>query len=362
MTQTPSTDAAAQATGVADTSPGTIAAPVQPGQVLAGKYLVEKVIGVGGMGVVVAARHLQLDERVALKFLLPEALGSADVVARFGREARSAVKIKSEHVARVIDVGVLETGAPYMVMEYLEGRDLSAIVHEQGPLPVADVVEYVVQACEALAEAHALGIVHRDMKPANLFLSRRADGSKMVKVLDFGISKASLTGAAFADLSLTRTTAVMGSPLYMSPEQMKSARDVDHRSDIWSMGVVLHELLTGKVAFEGESITQLCAAVLQEPPPPLRLVRPDAPEELERVVLRCLEKGPAQRYQSMGELAIALTPFGPDRIRVSAERSAALSASAGLSSPDLKLPVVRATATTGSRTGVAWEGSGPQRS
>src|SRR3954470_13666053 len=213
-------------------------APVQEGEILAGKYRVERVLGVGGMGVVVAATHLQLDERVAIKFLVPDALSSDEAVARFAREARAAVKIKSEHVARVIDVGTLDNGAPYMVMEYLEGGDLSRVLQAQGPLPVEDAVEYVLQACEAIAHAHVLGIVHRDLKPANLFLTKRNDGSQSVKVLDFGISKvlSGNSGASSSDAAMTRTRAVMGSPLYMSPEQMTSTRDVDGRTDIWALG------------------------------------------------------------------------------------------------------------------------------
>src|SRR4051812_29611172 len=211
-------------------------AGVREGDVLAGKYRVDKILGAGGMGVVVAAHHVQLDERVAIKFLLPEALGNAEAVARFAREARAAVKIKSEHVARVIDVGTLETGAPYMVMEYLEGGDLSQVLASRGPLPVEEAVEYVLQACEAIAHAHALGIVHRDLKPANLFLIRRPDGTNAIKVLDFGISKVMPGKSASSDNAMTRTRTVMGSPLYMSPEQMASTRDVDGRTDLWALG------------------------------------------------------------------------------------------------------------------------------
>ncbi len=165
------------------------AAGVREGDILAGKYRVERVLGIGGMGVVVAAHHMQLDERVALKFLLPEALGNAEAVARFAREARAAVKIKSEHVARVTDVGTLPNGAPYMVMEYLEGGDLAAWIKQRGALPVEQAVEFVLQTCIAVADAHALGIIHRDLKPANLFCVRRSDGQLSIKVLDFGISK-----------------------------------------------------------------------------------------------------------------------------------------------------------------------------
>src|SRR5262245_6617782 len=185
---------------------------VREGDVLAGKYRIDKILGAGGMGVVVAAHHEQLDTRVAIKFLLPQALANTEAVERFAREARAAVKIQSEHVARVSDVGTLDNGAPYMVMEYLEGSDLAAWLHESGPLPVEQAIEFVLQACEAIAEAHAIGIIHRDLKPANLFVIRRPDGVLSVKVLDFGISKA--TGLSASGSDMTRTSAVMGSPLY----------------------------------------------------------------------------------------------------------------------------------------------------
>ena len=208
--------------------------PVTEGEVLLGKYVVEKVLGMGGMGVVVAAHHLQLDERVALKFLLPDAAANPQVVARFLREARAAAKIKSEHVTRVFDVGTMENGSPFLVMEYLDGQDLAALIASSGPCAPDVAVDYVLQACEAIAEAHAAGVVHRDLKPHNLFLSRRADGSPCVKVLDFGISKATASPAA----AMTSTAAMMGSPLYMSPEQRADARDVAPRSDVWALGII----------------------------------------------------------------------------------------------------------------------------
>src|SRR5258706_1443900 len=250
----------------------------QEGDVLAGKFRVERILGVGGMGMVVSAMHLHLHERVAIKFLLPDALSNAEAIARFGREARAAVKIKSEHVARVIDVGALETGAPYMVMELLRGHDLSEVLRDSGALPIHLAVQYVLQAAEALAEAHAIGIVHRDLKPANLFLTSRADGSPCVKVLDFGISKVSNQSGSGSDMGMTRTQSIMGSPLYMSPEQMASARDVDQRTDIWAIGTVLYELVTGRVPFEAETMPQLCTLILHQDPPSPRSVRPEIPE------------------------------------------------------------------------------------
>jgi len=276
-----------------------------PGQVLAGKYTVERVIGVGGMGVVLAARHVELEERVAIKMLLPTLSAHGEPATRFVREARAAIKIRNEHVVRVFDVGRLDGGAPYIVMEYLEGSDLSRLVEEIGPLKVEDAIEYVVQACEAIAAAHALGIVHRDLKPANLFLARTGDGRACVKVLDFGISKIA-EGAAGSPRGLTSTSAIMGTPCFMSPEQLRSTRDVDARADIWSIGAILHALLTGDPPYDGESNADVSAKIIRDAPTPIRQIRPEVPKEIEDVILRCLEKDPAARFGDVAELANAL--------------------------------------------------------
>jgi eukaryotic-like serine/threonine-protein kinase len=283
--------------------------PVQEGQVLAGKYRVERVLGSGGMGVVVAAWHLELEQRVAVKFLHPLAMERADTAERFRREARSAAKIRSEHVARVIDVGIMEGGIPYMVMEYLEGHDVADEMAKVGMLPIEDAVDFVLQAIEALAEAHAAGIVHRDLKPANLFIAKRADGTRIVKVLDFGISK-SLLGGSASELSLTRTSVLIGSPLYMSPEQMRSARDVDTRTDVWSLGVILYEMITGRPPYTGDSIPALCASLLNDVPLSMRALRADVPPELEEIIRHCLAKDRVDRYGTVSELARALAQFG----------------------------------------------------
>jgi serine/threonine protein kinase len=341
---------------------GHIAAGVQPGQILLGKFRIERVLGMGGMGVVVAATHVTLEERVAIKFLLPQALSSGEAVARFLREARAAVRIKSEHVARVTDVGQLETGAPYMIMEYLDGADLGSVVQHQGALSIEESVEYVLQACEALAEAHALGIVHRDLKPANLFLVRRADGTPSVKVLDFGISKTTGLDGSNSDLGMTKTQTVMGSPLYMSPEQMVSARDVDARTDLWALGAILYELLTGKVPFQANTITQLCAMILQQEAPALRNSRPDAPEPLQGIITRCLQKDRNARYPSVAEFAQALGPFAPRRARVSVERVSRVLASAGLATSRTSFDDGPAPSSElAARTGHAWGASGVKR-
>ncbi|MFS8068160.1 MAG: serine/threonine-protein kinase [Byssovorax sp.] len=285
-------------------------APLAEGEVLDGKYRVERVLGAGGMGVVVAATHVRLAQRVAIKFLLPHAAHDEHTVARFAREARALARLDSEHIARVIDVGALDTGVPYMVLEHLVGHTLADLINARGPMPIEEAVTYTLEACEAMSEAHAAGIVHRDLKPENLFLATRPDGSQVIKVIDFGISKmtdplelgprtSTLTGAA----------SIVGSPLYMSPEQLCAARDADARSDIWSLGVTLFELLTGHGPFVWRSVPELCAAVLKEPARPLRQLLPDAPAGLEAVVMRCLEKDPSKRLADMAELAAALRGF-----------------------------------------------------
>jgi serine/threonine-protein kinase len=319
-------------------------APVQAGDILDGKYRVERVLGVGGMGVVVAATHTQLNQRVALKFLLPAALGNTQIIERFAREARAAVQIQSEHVARVIDVGTLPTGSPYMVMEFLEGSDLAEVVEKGGAMPAQQAVGYVLQACEAIAEAHSLGIVHRDLKPANLFLARRSARDSVVKVLDFGISKTSETGSS----GLTQTSAVMGSPYYMAPEQMMSSKDVDARCDIWALGIILYELLTGAPPFVADTMAEIVYMVTQRDPPALLEKRPDLPPELAEVISRCLMRDKAQRFANVAKLAAALVPFGPARGDISLERIArVLGASVPPSGTEAHAPArMQATAST----------------
>jgi eukaryotic-like serine/threonine-protein kinase len=295
-------------------------APVQEGDLLAGKYRVEKVLGFGGMGVVVSAFRGDLEQRVAVKFLSQAAAERPDAAERFRREARAAAKIRSEHVARVLDVGTLDTGLPYMVMEFLEGNDIADELRRLERLPIQEAVEFILQAIEALAEAHAAGVVHRDLKPGNLFLAHRADGSRRVKVLDFGISKA-LSGTSVEELSLTKTAALIGSPLYMAPEQMRSAKDVDTRADIWSLGAMLYEMLTGHPPYTGESVPQLCAALLHDDPIPLRQHRPEIPEGLEAAVLRCLMKDRNQRFPTVYDLGRALLPFAQSDSRIHVERA-----------------------------------------
>jgi eukaryotic-like serine/threonine-protein kinase len=296
--------------------------PVKMGEMIAGKYIVERLLGEGGMGVVVAAKHVSLDQRVAIKFLLPEARALPGLESRFANEARAAAKLKSEHVARVIDVDTLMDGTPFMVMEYLEGQDLAALLVERQQVPVEEAAGYVLEACEALAEAHAKGIVHRDIKPGNLFVARGPDGSHSVKILDFGVSKSQVEGS----FSLTHTSAVLGSPLYMPPEQMTSSRDVDGRADLWALGVVLYELVTGTLPFDGETLPGLVANIIKLQPKPMSERGANVPPGFEELVLRCLEKDPADRLSSVGELAVGLAPFAGRNSDTSLDRISRLEA------------------------------------
>jgi serine/threonine-protein kinase len=288
---------------------------VAVGDILDAKYRVDHILGVGGMGVVVAAHHLKLDERVAIKLLLPEALGDTEAIVRFEREARASVKIKNEHIARVTDVATLESGVPYMVMEYLEGEDLAARLEREGPMAVERAADFVLQACEALSEAHRLGIIHRDLKPANLFCVRRAGGGETIKLLDFGISKMPSLRGSGPGMSITKPRSIMGTPVYMSPEQMESVSAVDERSDIWGVGVLLYELLTGKVPFIADNFVDLCLRIGTLPPPPMLTVRPDLPLAFEGVVLKCLQKAREDRFQNVSELMLALAPHGSSGAR-----------------------------------------------
>jgi serine/threonine protein kinase len=288
---------------------------VAAGDVVAGKYRVERVLGQGAMGIVVAARHEELGQKVAIKLLHPDVSVSDDGRERFLREARAAAKLESDHVARVFDVGTFGEKNAYMVMEHLEGSDLEKYLDANGPLPIDEAVDYVLEALEALAHAHAHGMVHRDIKPSNLFLVERIDGTRRVKILDFGISKteSGLGVSSPGSSTLTSPHAVLGSPAYMAPEQIRSSKHVDQRADIWSVGVMLYELVTGKSPFLGGSIGDTLARVLVGQAEPLAVLRPDAPKELADVLSRCLEIDEKKRYQTVAELANALAPLGSAR-------------------------------------------------
>lgn len=309
--------------------------PLTQGTILRGKYRIECVIGTGGMGVVLQATHLRLSQLVAIKMLLAEHR-SHDLIRRFAREARAASRLRGEHVVRIIDVDESETGDPFLVMEYLGGIDLQQALREGGPLPCETAANYVLQACQGIAEAHAQGIVHRDLKPANLFLTTRADGTALVKILDFGISKVSEV-ENHADLLVTKQATALGSPAYMSPEQLRDTADVDERTDIWSLGVVLYQLLTNALPFEATSTAALAARIAADPPGTL----PEhLPGELRTIVLRCLEKDRSKRFASIVELSRALGPFANDgeahasQIARVADASAQRASSVGMPAPN----------------------------
>ncbi len=311
--------------GAGDQSVG----PIRPGEVVAEKYLVERTLGVGGMGVVVLARDQTLDRQVAIKFLLPKLAGSETAVQRFVREARAATRITSEHVVRLLEIEKLPSGTPFFVMEYLEGCDLRTLLRDQGALSSSVAVDYALQALQAVAEGHVRGIVHRDIKPGNLFLTRRADGTPLIKVLDFGIDKTAESDAA-ESTSLTSSDDVrLGSPAYMPPEQLQNPRDVDLRSDIWSLGATLYELLSGRPPFEGPTYLDLATHVLTRAPRPLaeHTLPEKLPDGLERVVLKCLEKERDFRFANAAELANALARYGSADARMSLTRVSGMFAS-----------------------------------
>ena len=279
---------------------------IEPGETVAGKYIVERGLGRGGLGIVVLALHSELGHRVAIKFLRREVLDNAPLVERFRREAQIASTLETEHVARVYDVGTHPVSGPYIVMEFLEGQDLAALV-AGGALPVDVAVDYVVQACHAISQAHEAGIVHRDIKPENLFLARRGSRPSIVKVLDFGFCKiSSIEGQCTTLRRLTMQGERFGTPMFMSPEQIVGTGDVDGRSDIWALGVVLFELLTRTLPFEGQTEIALAGNIFRAPPKSLRALCPDAPPGLEAVIERCLAKDPADRYQDVASLVLDL--------------------------------------------------------
>ncbi|MFO0758858.1 MAG: serine/threonine-protein kinase [Byssovorax sp.] len=287
---------------------------LREGSVFGGKYQIESVLGEGAMGIVVAARHVDFGRRFAIKCLLPGHRDDRGMVARFQREARATARLKSEHIARVVDAGDIELcpGEPsvhYLVMEHHEGADLRSLMKSGGPFSIREAADYVSQACLGLAEAHALGIVHRDLKPANLFRTRRADGTCLIKVIDFGIAKYQSPNTSGDALDVTECASMMGTLHYMAPEQMVDAKSVDGRADVWSLGVTLYELCTGKKPFTGVDSTDLTFSILASEPRPLAELLPAADRDFSRVVMRCLARTRDNRMSSVVELARALAPY-----------------------------------------------------
>lgn len=307
--------------------------PLPIGTLIDGKYRVEQVLGEGGVGVVVAALHVGLEQRVAVKLLRPH-MAEGEAATRFLREARATVRLRGEHVARVTDVGTHE-GAPYMVMELLEGKDLSDLLEERGPLPEREAADLMLQAIEGIAEAHASGMIHRDIKPANLFVTRRPDGTALVKVLDFGITKV----AGMEDGAQTSTQAVMGSPYYMAPEQMRATKDVDVRADVWSLGATIFQCVTGRLPFEDDNFARLTLMVHQTEAPRARSLMPSLSPAMDALIARCLAREPAERFPSVAALAEALAPLasaeaqrhGAAALRLSLHPTGSASGAAGAS-------------------------------
>ncbi|HRI71089.1 MAG TPA: serine/threonine-protein kinase, partial [Polyangium sp.] len=307
-----------------------VPAPAQPanwlesGRILGGKFRIQRRLGAGGMGVVVAATHVFLKKQVALKVLTDAAAAHPDAKARFLREARAAANIENEHVARVMDVGTFEDGSPYILMEFLEGKDLLTLLTDGGPLPIQLAIDYVLQACEAIAEAHLRGIVHRDIKPANLFLAQRTDESTCIKVLDFGISKLTPTNVIGIETLPVETGIAWGSPQYMSPEQIRASADMDGRTDVWSLGVTLFQLLTRRLPFHGINVQQISAAVLEQPFPSVCAYRAEVPVALDRILQKCCAKNPAHRWANIAEFAGAVAFLASNAGLASVERIAAI--------------------------------------
>jgi len=337
-------NARSQRTGEAR-GPTTGSSLLKVGDLLAGKYRVERILGEGGMGVVVAAHHELLDQHVAVKLLYQD-IADREAQSRLLAEARAAARLQSDHVARVVDVDTGADGLPFIVMELLEGADLCQIADARGALPRWLVVDYLLQALDGLAHAHARGIIHRDLKPSNLFLANRPDGTQIIKILDFGISKTlepeDASGERRRSMQLTGGRAVLGSPPYMSPEQVRSPKTVDLRTDIWSLGIVMYELLTNSMPFGGGEIQETFAQILEKHPQPIRNIVTGVPEGLERVVARCLAKNRDERFADVAELARALAPFGSGTWSAAPERVAltlARGSEDALTGPRAKPPI-----------------------
>jgi hypothetical protein len=328
-----------------------------PGTIVADKYAVVRLLGRGGMGIVVEARHLRLGQSVALKLLKSSVRRMGEVTARFEREGRAAARLQGPHVARILDIDALpDDGSPFMVMELLRGRELGEELEARGTLPIREAVGYILQACAGMAEAHRAGIVHRDLKPSNLFLCDH-DGRRTVKVLDFGISKL----IEDVQASMTTTATAFGTPLYMSPEQVRSAKHVDVRTDVWSLGVVLYELLAAEPPFNGASATGILAAIIADKPVRIEERRPEVPAGLAKAVMKALEKDPNARFADIREFATAIAPYGPPR-----DDPSLVAVAAELAAPRAPTPHggtrAAATATTGSSgTGLSLSGSSPRQ-
>ncbi len=320
--------------GSTDVVPVGTILPAAIGDVIDGRYRIVQLLGVGGMGCVFEAHQVHLNQRVALKFILPSMVTEASAVGRFMREARAAARLRTPHVCHVLDLGTLATGTPFLAMEFLEGETVEQRLGREGPFSVPLAVRVVFEVIDALAEAHGIGVIHRDLKPANLFFARAPTGVEVVKVLDFGIAK-SVHPDIEHGLASTAASMVLGSPQYMAPEQLVPGTPADHRADIWSLGCVMYQLLTGVVPFNGQTLVDLMYAIQRHPFEPVRVRRPDVPPALEAVVHRCLAKSPSQRPQTVQALREALfaavdapAPGGPAALAATVLSAATVAASA----------------------------------
>jgi serine/threonine-protein kinase len=338
--------------------------PVKPGDTVAGKYRIERVLGSSGMGIVYLGTHVDIEQLVAIKFLL-DAHRDPNALPRFKREARALARVNSDHVVRVLDVGEHE-GAPFIVMEYLAGDDLLRTLRKGGLLPIDRTCDILLQVCEGLAAAHSVGCVHRDLKPSNVFLVEKPDGSTIAKIIDFGVAKLRDThldpeSSSSVD-QLTHTNTLIGSPRYMSPEQAGASRDVDQRADVWSLGIILHEMLTGKPAFKFENISQLLVAIMTEAPRPVLEINPKAPPALAQAVASALVKKPEERTANVLDFGQQLASFTPtglahlERIaRLLSAPPPSLTSSPSISGP---FPALRGGAITldsPSQTATGWD-------
>ena len=290
---------------------------VRVGEVLAGKYRIERIHAPGALGVTCDAQHRQLRQRVVVKLCGAFAAPHSQVAVRFLESARVAAQLRNVHLARLLDIGTLDSGVPYSVTEHLSGTDLRGVLRVREWLPVSEAVDYILQVCEALAVAHVAGLVHRNLKPTNVFLARDDDGRPIVKVLDF-----CLVEGALSDVSLTTSTAesIVSSLAYLAPEQVRDPSSVDVRADIWAVGALLHELLTGVPPYTASSVPGIFAAIAADSPTPVSQLRGELPTELEEVVLRCLEKERDYRWSDVGTLARQLRRFASEAGRDAVDR------------------------------------------
>ena len=333
----------------------SVGAVPQPGEIVAGKYEIVRFLGKGGMGLVLEARHTKLGHRVALKLLLAEFMDRPDALARFEREARAAALLRSPHVVRVLDVDNdnARGGVPFIVMDYLEGRDLASELKRRQILPVAEAVDLMLQACIAFAEAHASGIVHRDIKPSNLFLED-AQGRPVLKVMDFGVAKlATVPG----ETELTTTETALGTPSYMAPEQLTSSKTIDHRADIWALGVVTYRMLSGKLPFTADSPAALAVSILTTTPTHLSTAAPAVPPALANAVMSALERDVSRRPQDAIAFGRLLAPFGTGTVPFESSVAGIPVPAARRSDPNIPIaptqPDVEPTANAWSQRGVA---------